>query len=360
MENEKSKPVVAITGAGGLVGSHLAEYLVKRGYSVIACIRSASTADHLIEFSNRAQHEGALKLITADVLDSEALKSAFAGVDVVVHAAGAVNPLAKREEIFNINVGGTKNALAAARIDQVKQFIHISSLSVITGQGDQYEVSEDAPLRLCGEAYADSKVEAERAVMLAASDGAFVVTVLRPGFIYGPRERAWMPRVINSIKEGKAMLVDGGKRQTNVIYVENLCHAIEAALLNGRSFNQAYNLTDGQTVTKKELFDAIADGMKLPRVTKTVPRPLAYMACEVISTIAPMLSKDAQQKLARFSRAAYRLVAVNQGFDIKKAERDLGYTQRIPFNVGMAATLQYFKHMQIQNEKQNKSEARSR
>ncbi|MGH9553089.1 MAG: hypothetical protein ACRD3W_27165, partial [Terriglobales bacterium] len=69
---------------------------------------------------------------------------------------------------------------------------------------------------------------------------------------------------------------------------------------------------------------------------------VAWLACEVVSAVAPMLSADTQKKLTRFSRAAFRLAAVNQGFDIAKAERDLGYSNRIPFSEGMARTLEFF------------------
>ena len=55
-----------------------------------------------------------------------------------------------------------KNAIAASKMAGVKHFIFISSLSVITGQGDQFNVDESAPLRPCGESYADSKIEAEK------------------------------------------------------------------------------------------------------------------------------------------------------------------------------------------------------
>lgn len=341
MSKDSSRAKVAVTGASGLVGSHVVEYLAKGGYSLVALIRSSASAAHLIEFCNTMKDSTDITIVLANLDDVQAMSEAFKGADVVVHAAGSVNPYGCREEIFATNVGGTKNALAAAKIADVKHFIFISSLSVITGQGDQFNVDESAPLSPCGENYADSKIEAEKAVM--AEVGSLHVTALRPGFIYGPREKSWMPRLITNIANGKAMLIDGGERETNVIYAGNLCRALEKTLLNPTAFGQVYNLTDGQKVTKKQLFDAIADGMALPRVTKNVPRPLAQIVSSAISTIAPLLGQDRQQKLSRFSKAAFRLAAVNQGFSIAKAERDLDYTDRILFSEGMARTLESFQ-----------------
>jgi hypothetical protein len=59
--------------------------------------------------------------------------------------------------------------------------------------------------------------------------------------------------------------------------------------------------------------------------------------------VAPLLPVQTQRNLARFSRAAFRLAAVNQGFSIKKAEADLGYTDRTAFDIAMTETLQSFK-----------------
>ncbi len=343
------KAKVAITGASGLVGSHLAEHLVQRGYTVTAMSRSATTEKCLTTISG----PGSLTLKQVDVSDEQGLVNAFSGYDVVVHAAGTVDPYGSRESIFKTNVEGTRTALAAARKASVQQFIFVSSLSVITGQGDQFDVDESAELKPCGESYADSKVEAERLTMSEPETSSLKVTAVRPGFIYGPREKAWMPRLINSIGTGKAMLIGGGVKETNVIYVGNLSTAIENALLNPKAYGQVFNLTDGERVTKKELFDAIADGLGLPRVTKQIPSGVARFACEMISSFAPFLPVEKQRGLARFSRAAFRLAGVNQGFSVKKAERDLNYVNRVPFKEGMAKTLEYFKaERQSRSDKQ--------
>ncbi|MBZ0189287.1 MAG: NAD-dependent epimerase/dehydratase family protein [Candidatus Obscuribacterales bacterium] len=335
----ESEPVVvvAVTGATGLVGSSLVKHLAGNGYRVKALVRDGKRAEEILA---EAQ---SVEIVEADILDVGALAAAFEDVDAVVHAAGSVDPYGKRELIFSTNVEGTRTVLAAAIQKDVRHFLYISSLSVITGQGDQFDVDESAPLVRCGEAYADSKMEAENLVMNESNSDDIMVTSLRPGFIYGPFERAWMPRLIDSIARGKAMLIDGGVKDTNVIYVENLNRAITAAILNVRAFGQVYNLTDGQSVSKKLLFDTIADGMELPRVKKTIPSLVAKTASELISTVAPFLGPDKQRKLARYSRAAFRLAGVNQGFSIAKAERDLDYVDRIPFEKGMKEALSAFK-----------------
>jgi len=334
---------IGITGATGLVGRDLVQYFVKAGFSVRALARK-SLAQVSWASALGAEYP-ALQWLEVDINDKLGLSQAFKDLDVVVHAAGFVDPLAPRSEIFAVNFEGTKNCFVAANACAVKQFIHVSSLSVITGQGDQYNLDESAPLTLCGESYADSKVAAERYITAQSLDE-IKWTVVRPGFIYGPGERSWLPRVIENIAQGKAVLVDGGARETNVVYVGNLTLAIKACLLNSSAFGQVFNITDGEKVTKKDLFDSIADGMNLPRVKKDLPRWILKPVFDTATMIAPLAGAQGRTKLAKFSPGAFRLVAVNQGFSVKKAERMLGYDDkngRKPFKESMVATLKTFK-----------------
>lgn len=331
---------VFVTGATGLVGLHTVKRMLVAGHAVVAWVRGSSKTTNLEDLPGAATD---LRIVRGELNDSEALRRAMDGVDIVVHAAGLVDPHATREEIYSVNVEGTRSVMTAAALAGVRHFIHISSLSVITGQHDQYEVNEKAPLVYCGESYADSKVDAEKAVTAWFGKDKMLVTILRPGFIYGPGEKAWMPRLMENLRTGKAMLIDGGTKQCNVIYVDNLVLAIELTMLNPKADKQVFNLTDGEVVSKKDLFDAICDGMGYPRVTKRVPGAVVKVICEVVSRIAPHLPVEKRKNLSRFSRAAFRLAGLNQGFDIGLSEQLLNYTDRVPFADGMRRTLESFK-----------------
>lgn len=339
-----------VTGATGLVGYHSVKALLPDCQELIALVRKTSDDRALRALS------GNLRIIAADLSDSQSLRPVFAGVDLVVHAAALVDPHASREEIYAVNVEVLKNLLAVSDAGGVKHFIHISSLSVITGQSDVYNANESSPLKYCGESYADSKVDAEKACSMYFGRGNMMVTILRPGFIYGPGERAWMPRLLENLRTGKAMLIDGGLKESNVIYVENLVKAIQLAMLNPCADKEVFNLTDGEKVSKKLLFDTICDGMGFKRITRQVPGWLAEAACNFVSFFAPYLPAESRAKLSRFSRAAFRLAGLNQGFDISKAESTLGYTRenRIPFVQGMSETLLSFKE---QKDAENRKRA---
>src|SRR5215471_14329053 len=187
---------VVVTGASGMVGYHVVKHLSGRGWRVVALVRASSNTASL---SALAAGAGKVNIATAELSDRGALVKAMTGAEAVVHAAGSVDPFGRRQDVMAVNVGGTRSCLEAAVAAGVKHFLQISSLSVITGQGDQFGLKDDAPLRYCGESYADSKVDAEKVVMAEQSGQRIQVTALRPGFIYGPQERAWMPRLINSL-----------------------------------------------------------------------------------------------------------------------------------------------------------------
>lgn len=333
-----SKLRILVTGASGMVGYHTVKSLLAEGHELTALLRKTSDDSLLNALS------GNLIVKRCELDDETALVPIMKNVDVLVHAAGMVNPHASKDEVYKVNVEACKSLLSTADACAVKHFIHISSLSVITGQGDMFDADENSPLRYCGEAYADSKIDAEKAVSMYFGRSNMMVTILRPGFIYGAMERAWMPRLLENLRTGRAMLIDGGSKECNVIYVENLVTAIKLAMLNPKADRQVFNLTDGERVTKKQLFDTICDCMGYKRIERKVPGFLAKPVCEIVSALAPYLPEANRKNLTRFSRAAFRLAGVNQGFSIEKAKSVLAYTERIPFAEGMRSTLEMFKN----------------
>lgn len=340
--NELRNRRIFVTGASGLVGLDFIESLLADyGGFAVASIRATTRTDHLKQIA--AKYDGRLVFVTADLDDENSLYAGMQGCDVVVHAAATIDPNGNGKNLRAVNVQGTQNALNAAIKAGVKHFVHISSLSVITGEEDKYNVNEGEPLRHCREPYANSKIDAELIVMNESGKQGIEVTSLRPGFIYGPHEQAWLPRLMQALKAGRALVVGGGVKETNVIYVKNLTKAICLAVMNPVAYGQVYNLTDGQKVTKKQLFDTVADELGLPRARIKVSVGIARMICEMSSFAAPWAPPFLEPILSRYSRPAFRLAAINQGFDISKAERELGYTDRIPFSVGMSATLDAWK-----------------
>jgi nucleoside-diphosphate-sugar epimerase len=328
---------IFITGAAGLVGLHLVRLLGNSGHKLVAMVRPTSNTQGIFDFirNNRVD----IEVVTAYLHETEKVAQLMHGCDVVVHTAAVIDPHGDPAQLRQTNVDGTASVLKAAIDAQLKQFIHISSLSVIMGDNDCFGVTEDEPLRYSQEAYANSKIDAEKLILSEQMQEKIKVTALRPGFIYGPNEKTWLRKLIFNVRAHTAMLVDDGSKATNLIYVENLCRAIELSIMNPVAFGQIYNLTDGELVTKRQLFDVICAGLNMPPVRLAIPLAFARFMVELSSAIASIAPPRLKNRLALFSWPALRLVGLNQGFDISKAERELGYTDRIPFADGMAKTL---------------------
>src|SRR5271165_4610177 len=163
-----------VTGAAGFLGSHVARQLVARGESVRVLMRASS--------SNRAISDLPLEYVTGDLRDAASLERAMAGVQRVYHVAADYRLWAKKpQDIYDSNVGGTKNLLDAARRAGVEQLIYTSTVATIAV--DRPQLPNEST---------DAKLEemAEQEVLRAAKSGLPVIVAM-PTTPVGPWD--WKP-----------------------------------------------------------------------------------------------------------------------------------------------------------------------
>src|SRR3989454_7382797 len=187
---------VLVTGASGLVGSHVVEALVARGEEVRALVRPASCAAVL--------RLGA-EAVAGDVTDPAVWPVAARGVRAIVHAAAIVQRRASWEQYVAVNVDATRLAVAAARAERAR-LVHISSVAVYSGSA-AYPATperrdEDFPLPPVAAPglYAPSQRPAEDVVRDAATQRDLDVAAVRPTVIYGERDRLFTPRVLRAAR----------------------------------------------------------------------------------------------------------------------------------------------------------------
>jgi nucleoside-diphosphate-sugar epimerase len=323
---------ILVTGATGFVGSQLVPSLVSRGDAIRALVRKTSRLEDL--------RHPRVELCYGDVTDPDSLRNAVQGIEAVIHCASVVGESGNREEFLRVNVEGTRNLLEACRGLPLKRFVHISSLSVITGYKDHEGTKEEAPYRPTGENYADTKIEAEKLVLEYGRRHQIPVTILRPGFIFGPGDRLFLPTVIKNLREGKVKLIDQGKKLLNLTHVGNLIEAIDRALTQDEAVGEIFNITDGEKVSKRQFFFAVADLMGIPRPAKSIPFPVAWILCAVVTALYKILRI---RKLPPISRMKLRFAGQNQWFDISKSERLLGYRHKIRFEEGLKDAVRWYR-----------------
>lgn len=316
---------ILVTGATGLVGSHVVEEAHKRNLEVRALVRANSDTSLLDEWD--------IAKVTGDLNDAEALKSAVENASFVVHCAAKVGDWGPVEEYRKANVQGTEALMKAALASgSLKKFIHISSLGVYEAR-DHHGTDEREPPGTKGiDGYTLSKAETDLLVQKYIRENKLPAVILRPGFIYGPRDRTVLPRILEKLKAKKVKFLGTGKQLVNNTYVGNLVSAVFLAIENDNAIGEIYNLTDARLVSKREFMKTIAELAGIPVPTKSAPLVIAKSVAKMMDGLWRILGK---REAPPISNAQVKFMGLNLDFSCEKAKRELSYSPSIDFKEGM-------------------------
>jgi nucleoside-diphosphate-sugar epimerase len=323
---------VLVTGATGFVGSHVAEALVARGDSVRTIARSGSDTALLEKLG--------VSVVRGDLTDPVAVKQACAGVDVVIHCGAKVGDWGPVEEYRKVNVEGLRLLLDAVVKTPLQRFVLVSSLGVYAAR-HHYGTDETEPLpdhHIDG--YTQSKVEAERLALEYHRKQNVPVAVLRPGFIYGPRDRSVLPRIATRLKERSIIYIAKGRYALNTTYVSNLVDAILLGVENPAAVGEVFNITDGEFVSKRQFLEAAADGTGMPRPRGSVP---VWLARFVANWRESVFRRKNKPHPPRATQAQLKFAGLNLDFSIAKARTKLGYEPKVNFNEGMQRAVEWYR-----------------
>jgi nucleoside-diphosphate-sugar epimerase len=321
-----------ITGATGFVGGHLAEACVQRGMSVRTLARPNSDTKLLESLG--------VAILRGDLADAALARRAIEEVDAVVHCAAKVGDWGPVDEYRAVNVEGMRHLLEACKGSMVQRFVHLSTLGVYAAR-NHHGTDENEPLpELHIDGYTQSKVEAEKLALKYYHEFEVPVVALRPGFIYGPRDRTLLPKLIENLRLRKFRYIGGGKGTMNSIYVGNLVDAILLALNIPDAIGKIYNLTDGELVSKRRFIETLVNGLDLPQPSKSAPVWLARIVANVMERRA---RKKGKTEAPVLTQARLKLFGLNLDFSIEKAKRELGYTPSHTFDEGMQRTIAWYR-----------------
>lgn len=322
-----------VTGATGFIGSHIAERLIREGEEVTALVRKTSKLDFLKSIG--------VNLAYGDINDIESVKSAMKGVEVVYHSAALADEWISYKEAYRVNVEGTKNLLECAREaglpagrQGVKRFVFISSLAVL-GLRDHYGTKADAPCHKSGDSYIDTKIDAEALVMEYYKKYGLPVTIVRPGFVFGPRDYKLLPRISEKLKSKRVAFIGNGRTMINAVYIENLTDAILLAARSNKAIGQKYNVTNDSHMTIEDFIAMIARVWGLEKPKKHVPRLLASVSCNLLTGLFRLIGSKNPPPV---TKTHIKFLAFNLDFDIMKTKQDLGYDPRISMEEGLKRT----------------------
>jgi nucleoside-diphosphate-sugar epimerase len=243
---DPAKPIL-VTGGTGFIGGRLAERLAYESQAEVRLLvhdwRHAVWASRL-----------PARLIDGDITRPDSLAEALDGCDTVFHCAGVGGDT---EICRRINRDGTLHLLEAAKAAGVRRMVYLSSVAV-HGPNPPDDADESAPFVRTGNAYGDSKIDAEEAIISFTQRHPLGVVVLRPTFVWGPRSAYFTIAPVQQILAGTWRLVDQGLGTCNAVYVDNLVDAMLLAGFSSGIEGGAFLITDDQPCSWAEFFLAYA------------------------------------------------------------------------------------------------------
>jgi dihydroflavonol-4-reductase len=300
-----------VTGAAGFLGSHVTRQLVARGDTVRVLMRPSS--------NNRAISDLSLEYVTGDLRDAASLERAMSGMKRVFHVAADYRLWAKHpQEIYDSNVGGTKNLLAAAKSAGIEQLVYTSTVATIAVDRPELpNESTDASLEEMIGHYKRSKWMAEQEVLQEARAG-FPAIVAMPTTPVGPWD--WKPtptgKIILDFLNGKMPgYVETG---LNFVGVEE-CAAGHLLVSERGKIGERY-LLGAENLTLKGLLDVLAriTGLRAPGMK--IPHGVALGVAYVESAFSRLVGKEPQIPVEGVRIAQHKMFV-----DCSRAQRELGF-----------------------------------
>lgn len=246
-----------VTGAGGFIGSHLVERLVRDGARVRAFVHYGSRPGLGNLDLLPAEIRASVEVVAGDVTDPTSIDAAVAGCDVVHHLAAIISipqSFHSPQRCLEVNAEGTLRVLEACRRHGVGRLVHTST-SEVYGSAQSVPMAESHPLR-AQSPYAASKIAADAMVeAMHRSFGIPVVTV-RPFNTYGPRQstRAVIPSIVSQLVLGGESLELGDLRPSrDFVHVEDTVAGFVSAATAVGAVGGVFNLATGRDVSIGEL-----------------------------------------------------------------------------------------------------------
>lgn len=257
--NIKNKNVV-VTGAGGFIGSHLTEELVRRGANVKAFVHYNSRNDWGLLELIEDDVLGKVEVVAGDITDPFFVKTATKDVNIVFHLAALIGipySYIAPESYVNVNIKGTLNVLQAGLDNGVEKIVHTST-SETYGTAEYAPIDESHPLK--GQSpYSASKIGADKMAESYYRSFDLPVATIRPFNTFGPRQsaRAIIPTIISQALINDEVHVGSLSPVRDLTFVKDTVNGFIEIGTSGKSAGKVINIGTGSGVTIGELLQNI-------------------------------------------------------------------------------------------------------
>lgn len=257
---------VYVTGAGGFIGSHLCESLVKNGANVTAMLHYNSRSDWSnLEFMDD-QVKKSIKIIKGNIEDSSFMDAKTKNQDIIFHLAALIGiPYSYEAPLSYVktNIVGTVNILEAARKNDAELVVNTST-SETYGSALYTPIDELHPMQ--GQSpYSASKIAADKLAESYYNSFQTPVLTVRPFNTYGPRQssRAVIPTIISQLLTQDSLILGDLSPMRDFTYVEDTVNGFLCAVNHEQHIGEIINLGYGKAASIGETAHIIMNLMNL-------------------------------------------------------------------------------------------------
>jgi len=312
---------ILVTGSTGFLGSYLVRKLVKERFSVRCFVKNKEKIKNLPRDC---------EIFIGDITSKQDCNFAAKNIDIICHLAAQMRENGiPEQQYWNVNFEGTKNILEAAKKENIKQFIHCSTASII-GPVLGHPLDEKYPHYDCDNIYKLTKAESEKFVLKNREE--IPITVISPEFIYGPGCLHYLS-LFKAIKERKIAIVGNGKNKHQPTYVTDVVDGFLLAINNRKAIGEKFIIAGNKIVTSEELIIEIAKSMN-------VKLSLIHVPFLPFKFLSPFLG---------IPEGAIDFFNKNHMYSIEKAKNILNYKPKVSLNHGIEKTIGWFKTTYRQN-----------
>ncbi len=302
-----------VTGGAGFIGSHIAERLVKEGYSV-KVLDDFSTGKE----ENLKKIKKDIEIIRGDIQIKDVVWDAIKGVDYVFHEAAMVSvaeSIKNPAKCWKVNITGTQHIFNGAVKNNVKR-VMIASSAAVYGNKLELPKREDMDTSPVSP-YGDSKVMNEINAIKFYNENSLESVCLRYFNVFGPKQESDSPysgvisKFIGKMSNGEAPTIYGDGRQTrDFIYVSEVVEANMLAMKEKKAVGLTLNIATGKQTSLLTLIDAIN----------------SILGKHIAPTFAEERKGDIKHSYA----------------EVKKAKEMLGFEAKVGLKEGLEKTIEWY------------------
>lgn len=320
---------VLVTGATGLLGSHLITELLLRREQIRALVLPSESAEKLTS--------AGVEVVRGDVTDASTLAPAVKEIDIVFHLAGMMGVCRPLADYRLVNVAGSENLYKAALATGVRRFIHTSSHTVY-GLGHGRFLTEADALRPDPDPYSISKAEGDHLIRRLMHTSPMETVIIRPGTFFGPGDRLHFGRMAQKVKDGKGVIIGRGHNALPFCYVTDVVQGFLLAADHPNAPGEVFNISNDRPLTQQEMYNAIADSVDGKRPTRHLPYYPTYYG----SIIAEKVVAPITRTKPVVTQLGVMMFGADTRHSIEKARRELGYAPQVDLHAGIQLAAEWF------------------